>query len=448
MVQITREDKDTLYAVLKINVGNDDYRSRVDKVIKDYSRNVDLKGFRKGKVPKGVITNMYGTQLLAEELNKIVNEELNKYLEENKIHILGQPLPLEAENIKLEIEEKLNYEFMYELGLAPEIKMKSLSSYKVKKFKIKLSDKDITEEIDRLRLRFGKMSNPDDIQEGDTLYVNFRENRENGLEHDTTILIDHIKDKSLKTNILAAAKESTFQIDIHKAFDKEPAEINKHYLGQEDGSSPDTTDFTLTIKNINRMGAADMDQNFFDQVYGPGVVKTVEEFNEKMDTEYGEYLNGQANNLLNTELRNTLLDAVKMKLPDEFLKRWIKATNGKPISDEQLDGEYDIFTKDLRWSLIFNHLVKTLELEVTPEELEARTRESIIEQFRMYNNQTVPAEKIDNFARELMKDKEHLKRTYEEIMNRKFFDSVRQQATIKEKETSLTEFNKEIKKHQ
>jgi trigger factor len=447
MPEVIREDIDKLNTVIKINVANNDYEERLDHMIRDFGRKVDIKGFRKGKVPKSVVAKMYGNQILADELNKIVSEELNKYLEENKIEILGQPLPMPDENLRLEATEPLDYQFMYELGLAPEIKTKAVSALKLKRWKVKLSDKDLTEEVDRLRLRFGQMTNPDDIQETDTLYVNFKEEGD-GVDHDTTILLEHISDKSLLKKIVKSGKGDSFDINIQKVFSKEPEEINKHYLGLEDNMAPASTSFTMTIKNINRQAPADLDQAFFDQVYGPGAVETEEAFRERLSTEFGGYLDQQAENILSNDIRDMLLDNTKMDLPNEFLKRWIKETNGKPISDEQIEQEYDIFTKDLRWSLIFNHLAKELNLEVKPEEIEERTRESIIEQFRMYGNQNIPQEQIDEFSQQLLKDQEHIKRTYEELMNRKVFAAVKEQATIKEKETSLTEFNKETKKYQ
>jgi len=459
MIDISREDIDQLNAVLKIHVKEDDYLPKIESSVKEYSKKADLKGFRKGKVPPNVIKNMYGDQILAEELNKIVGEGLNNYLKENNVEILGQPLPKTDEELRVNASESKDYEFSFELGLSPEITLGTISSKtKFNKYKLLIDAKMLDEEIDNLRMKNGNMTNPDNIEEKDVLYLNFSEiddtkpssrdeEETEVLQNDVSLPLDMFTNKNLVKEILKAEKSDTFEIDIFNTFDKSEEEIRKNMLGLEsDDDRVVGAKFLMTIKNINRMMPCDIDQEFFNKVYGEGNVKSIEEFKGRLEKELSGYLDVQAGKKLEADIVEHMIKVTKFGLPDEFLKKWIIASNEKPISPKQLDDEYDNFAKNLKWSLIINSLAKDQDIKVKPEDVETRTRESIIEQMRMYGSQEIEAEHIEMYVKQMLQNEEHVKKIYEQLASEQVFDYLKSTYTIKEKKTSIDEFNKLLQK--
>ncbi len=446
MTKITRTDIDSLNAVLTIDVQDDDYRGRVDKVLKDYSKKADIKGFRKGKIPNKVISKMYGNQILAEELNKLIDEEMNKYLNENKIEILGQPLPKEGDEVNLDINKQDGYQFHYDLGLSPEIEIGKVSSkMKIQRHKIIPDKQTIQEEMDRVRIRHGKMSNPDDMEGNDILYVQLTEaNKEGGYETETSVPVDFFVD-ALKKKLLQMKKGDSLLLDMEKSFTKSPQEVRKHVLGISDESAVETgPQFNMLLKNINRPEKAPMEQEFFDALYGPGQVDSEAAFIERFEKEFDEFLDRQADTKLENDIIDNLLKDMPIKLPNDFLKRWIQLRNESPITPEQVEKDYEIFSRDLKWSLIVNSLVKQEGLEVKPDEIEARIRETINEQFRLYPQQGVTDKMIEDYSKNMLQNKDQVKKTYDQLLERKIFGHLKTAISISEKNISLKDFNKLI----
>ena len=447
MATITKEEIDALNAVVKINVDTTDYESKVDTAIKDYTKKIDLKGFRKGKVPKSVIKNMFGNQILGEELSKIVDEELNAWLKDNDVKILGHPLPKADAPVKPDINETQAYEFVYELGLAPDFEVnliKDKASFT--EYKISVDDDFINEQIDSMRKQHGKMTNPDDVQEGDVLYMEFVElengaPKEGGVEHTGPHPLDMIKDKKVHDKVLKWKKGDSMEMNLPSAFDKEMDDIAKHVL-QVTEEKEINPDFKVTLKNVNRADLADLDQEFFDKVYGEGVVNSEEELRAKVNEEVEPWLGQQADRRMFDDMVKEMIEKTEIPLPDDFLKRWIKLSNEKPVTDEQIEEEYDGFVKNLKWSLIVNKVTKEQGIEVTKEELEEQTRNMLRQQLAAYGSPIEDDSYLDQLGERFMQDEEHLRKTADQITSEKLFGFFKETFKLKQKDISYNDFIK------
>lgn len=448
MVTITQENVDKLNARIKINIKTEDYQPRIEQSLKQVRKQVDLKGFRKGMVPLGIVKKMHGNQILAEELNKLLNEELTRYLEDNKINILGSPLPDEDEKQEaININENKDYEFIYQLGLSPDFDLNILDAKTaVEQYKIKIDDTILKEETDRMRKQGGEMTNPTDaLQPDDVIYVDLEELddtgnvKEGGVTHSTAIDLDMIKDKAQLDKIMKLVIDESIQVDIFKLSDKSREEVLKHFLNMEDASIETGSNFRMTLKKINRVVPAEMNQEFFDKVFGKDTVKSESEFFEKLKEEMAKAYDRESEIKLHNDAIDLLLKEANINLPDDFLKRWILLSSENPTTPEAVEEQYEGFAKNLQWSLIVGKIKKEFDLEVTPEDIKSHTRETILNQFGL-GESGMENEQLDEWVNTVMKNKEHLQKTYDYLLGNKIFTLIKEKLTINTKEVSLDTF--------
>lgn len=450
-MNITKEQKGDLNALLTITVEPADYNPNVTSSLKKMSKQVSMKGFRKGMVPMGLVKKMYGQQVLVEELDKLIQDNLNSYLKENDIEILGNPLPTDDEAFNFDVNNaEAEYSFTYELGLSPEFSLDFIGKdTEVNKYKIAVDDKTLNEEVDRLRKRFGNTSNPEEgVEKDDVLVVDLKELDAEGNEkedgktnEDVALATDMVTDKQFKA-LKKLKVGDTVKVNLFELMDKTKEEIAKNLLNlKADELEGVNEEFNLTLKKINRMEPAALDQQLFDTVFGEGEVDSEEAFKEKIREEIAKAFDMQSEQRLGYDIVGALLDKAEMPLPEDFLKRWIKRTNEKPITDEQLENEFDGFTRNLKWSLVVNKLSKEHDIKVEVDEIKDHTREQILQQFGNLGG-NFPEEQMDQFVNSMLQNQEHVQKTYEALLDKKLVDHLKEQVTLKEKEVSLDEFSK------
>ena len=446
-MNITTENINDLNVLVKIDIASDDYMPKVENSIKDYSKKLNLKGFRKGKVPPQVVKKMYGTEIVAEELNKLVNENLSNYLKENKIQILGDPLPKEDGNIpSLDVNNPQDQQFVYELGLQPEIKIDMIETKaEVERYDIQLDDAVVNEEIERLQKRYGKMTNPEDIQENDVVYVELKELDENGavkdgcIENKPAIPLEELE-KSVRENVMALKKDESITIDVNEAFAKDKSQISQRFFNiPAEKLNEGNNQYQLTLKNVNRIEKAELNEEFFNKIYGEGTVTTEEEFRNKVKEELSEVLKINADRKLNNDIAEKLLDETNVELPDDFLKRWLKQTNPE-LSEQEIDEEYDPFVRNLKWSLIVNKLLEAGNINVERKDIEDRTKELIKMEYGLGGEDEGTQAYLNEFTNHLMKNEEHVRKIFDNIRDQKIFEYIKEQITIKDKNISYSEF--------
>ncbi|MBS7565284.1 trigger factor [Mucilaginibacter sp. Bleaf8] len=446
-MNISQEKTDNLNAVIKINIDAQDYQARVDKAIKDQAKKAQLPGFRKGMVPAGHIKKMYGKSILVDEINNLLSDTLNNYLNEQQLEVLGQPLPKVDETKEYNWDFNDNFEFNYEVGLAPEFAVNFSAEDTLTKYKIKVDDETLASRIKNLRRSYGKMTNPDVSADDDVLFgelVQLSEDGsvfEGGITNTSTIRLDQVQDEAIKASLIGLKKDDVIELDIQKAFNNEAARVAAVLKIEEAAAADLQSKFRFTVKNINRLEESDLDQAFFDKILGEGTVTTEEEFKAKITEELEGMMEQDADRKLQADMYTLALEKINFELPDEFLKRWLKATNEK-LSDEELNGGYDEFAKNLKWTLIGNKVVKENELEVKYEDVLDLAKQRIDAQFRMYSPQSISEDQLNQYAVQFLQDKENANRIFEEAKSEKVFDYLKGIVTLNEQEITFDEFSK------
>lgn len=446
-MNISQEKKDALNATLKISLSPADYQPQVDKAIKEQAKKAQLPGFRKGMVPAGHIKKMYGKSILVDEINTLLSDKLNKYIEEEKLEVLGQPLP------KIDDEKEYNwdfndeFEFVYELGLAPEFAVEFSSKDKLTQYVIKVDAETLASREKNIRRAYGKMTNPDVSAEDDVLYSDLVQLSpdgsvfEGGISNTTSVRLDQIKNEEVKKSLIGLKKGDVVTIDLKKAFENDAAKVAGLLKIEEDEAAELKSNFQLTVKNVNRLDEADLNQEFFDKLFGEGVVTTEEGFREKITEELETMMQQDSERKLQNDIYNYTLDKVQFELPDEFLKRWLKATNEK-LSDEELEGGYADFAKNLKWTLIANKIVVDNQIDIKYDEVFAYAKQSLNNQFRMYSQQSLTDEQLAQYTVQYLQNKENANKIFEEVKAVRVFDYIKSVITLDKKEILFTDFNK------
>lgn len=449
-MNITQEKVDDLNSILKVEVAKEDYLPVVEEAIKKYRKTVSMKGFRQGMVPTSMVKKMYGNSILYEEVNKLVTGQINEHIQESKLEILGQPLPKSDSNLSLDIQNPEDLTLEYELGLVPEFDTSFIGKdSKFPKYTVKLDDAMLEEEVDNLRLRHGEMGYPDDavVEEKDVLTMDILELangmiKEGGVHNNGPIGINIFKEDAQKQFIGMKPGESV-DVDLFEISDRDKESILKFVLDIKEGAPEGMeSTFRMTLEKIGRMTPSELTEDFFGKVYGPGVIETEEAFRTRLREDLENYFSQQADIKFKNDLTSSLLTNVKMDFPDTFLKRWIKVTNEKPISDEQVESDYENFTQGLRWSLITNKLGAENDIKAEKEDIEAHSMEMLRKQLEQYNPQgnTIGDEELKQFNASMMAREDHVKKTYEAVMEQKLFAFIEDAVTIEEKEVTLDEF--------
>ncbi|RZL69626.1 MAG: trigger factor, partial [Pedobacter sp.] len=361
-MNITQEKTGNLNAVVKIKIAPADYTGKVDKAIKEQAKKAQLPGFRKGMVPASHIKRMYGKSILVEEVNNLLNDTLSNYIAEQKLEILGQPLPKMDNERVFKWDNTDDFEFDYELGLAPAFDVNISSKDKFTQYIIKADQETLEERIKNIRRSYGKMSNPEASAEGDVLYAELVQLGadgsvfEGGITNTATLRLDQVSDKKILKSLVGLKKDDVVTVDIQKAFG-DAAVIAKALNISEEDATELKSNFQLTVKNVNRLEESDLNQEFFDKLFGEGTVTDEAGFREKITEEVEGMFKQDAERQLSNDIYEQLLTKHSFELPDEFLRRWLKATNEK-LTDEELAEGYDDFAKNLKWTLIENKIIK------------------------------------------------------------------------------------------
>jgi trigger factor len=446
-MNISQEKIDNLNAVVKININPEDYQPRVEKAIKEQAKKAKIAGFRPGMVPPSHIKRMYGKSILVDEINNMLSDTLNKYIEDEKLEVLGQPLP-KVEDIKeYNWDFADNFEFNYEVGLAPEFKIDFSSKDKLTKYTIKVDDETLASRIKNIRRSYGKMTNPDVSADDDVLYAELTQLSpdgsvfEDGITNTASVRLDQVEDKKIKASLIGLKKDDEVVLDIQKAFNNDAAKVAGLLKIDEETAADLKSKFSLKVKNVNRLEEGDLNQEFFDKLFGEGTVTTEAEFRAKITEELESMMVQDAERKLQDDIYQYGLDKVSFELPDEFLKRWLKATNEK-LTEEELTGGYKEFAQNLKWTLIENKIVKENNLEIKYEEVFALAKERLNQQFRMYSPQGIDEAQLGQYTVQYLQNKENANKIFEDVKALKVFDYIQSVITLDKKEILFSDFSK------
>jgi trigger factor len=443
-MNIKKDSIDELNAVLTIKVNN---------ILKDYRRKARIDGFRPGKVPQGLVNKMYRKPVLADEINKILAESLSKYLVNEKLNILGEPLPNAAKPVIIDWDHDTDFEFAFDIGLAPELDITVSEMDKIPYYLIIVDEAERNKQIDRISSRFGTLKDSEEVSENEMIKADMVEVDpegtpvENGIRvEDASISLELVKDDKTKKKFKGLKTGDQLVIDVKKAFENETdlAALLKIDKGKLTGINPD---FQVTLKLVSRFEKAAIDQELFDKVYGKDTVKSEEEFHQKVDEELKSAFEGNSNYKFSLDARDYYLNKFKQNLPVDFLKRWLMHSNEGKVTMDQIEKDFDHFVTDLKWQLIKGKTTRENQLKISEEELLTHAKEVIRQQFvQYYGIGEVPADMLEKYAKESLAREEEHNRYVESLNENKVYEFIRKTVKLDTKEITLEKFNKLFEK--
>lgn len=441
-MNISHKNIDDINIHIQVELAPEDYNPKVDKAIKDQAKSAKLPGFRPGLVPASHIRRLYGKSILFDEINRTVNDEIAKYISEKELEVLGQPLPIESEKDKdFKWDFTDIFEFTYEVGLSPEFEIPFTKDSEFIEYDIQVDANTLSERVKNLRRSYGKMSNPEVSEDGDVLYATLKQDKEDGIEKTASVRLDFVKDAKIKKSLIGLKKDDSVKLDVKKAF--EPKDL-AFLLGitEDEAEALDVTKFELTVQNINRLEEAELNEEFFNKLFPEGDVKTEEEFSTKVEEEIKVMLEQNSVQKVRNDMYKFGMENIQAQFPEEFLKRWLQATNPE-ITPEELEEGFSEFLDNLKWTILENRILKKNEIEVGYDDVMNLAKEKIKDQIRMYNIQDEPAEEeLTQYAMQLLQDREQSNRVFEEAKALKVYDFLKGLVKFKTKKIDYDKFLK------
>ncbi|MEO6730652.1 MAG: trigger factor [Ferruginibacter sp.] len=444
MATVARENIGLLNDKIIVKVSKEDYFPTFEKKLKEYSKTVNMPGFRKGMVPAGMIKKMYGPSIYTDEVLKTVEKQLYTYLDTEKPDIFAQPLALDADIRKLDLNNPADYEFGFEIGLKPNFEIAPLDKANVTLNKVKVTDEMVEEEVARMQIKGGKMTEPETISTNeDVLNILFSECNqdgvvtEEGIQKENSVILKYFT-PAIQEELKGKKKDDKIVALLGKAFEGDKLEMMVKDLGLENDPAATEKFFQLTIVKIGLVEKREMSEEFFNEVFPGAGVATEEEFRKKLKEEIEQYWEGQSRNQLHDQLYHYLLDETKIEFPAEFLKRWLQTGSEERKTAEQAEEEFPVFSGQLKWTLISDKLVKENNLQVTREELHESMKAEVM---RYFGNMTLGDDTswLDSYVERMMKDEKQVDATYRRLVTDKIFNFAQSQASPAEKEVTAEE---------
>jgi trigger factor len=438
-MNITKTQVDALNAIVTVAIAKEDYADKVNKVLADYKKNATISGFRKGAVPMSLIQKQYGKAVLLEEVNKILQTSLNNYLTTEKLDILGNPLPKVTESIDWDAE---NFSFDFELGLAPQFSVDLSAKNNVTKFKVIADDKMLNDQVDRIAKQYGKLISQDKVEKGFNVVGTFT-NEEKGINAPANFDLDIFADKKVAKSFIGKKVGDVVAIGTKGLFDDDHKLMDYLKIGHDEVHGLDIT-VNFTIEEINATEKAELNQELFDKLFGPGVVSSVEDLKAKIKEDAEARYEQQADQKFLNDVTDFLIENTKFDLPAEFLKKWIQTAGENPLSAEQAEEEYAKAEKGLRFQLIEGKVMAENNLQITFEDLKAHTAELIKKQMALFGQLNPSEDEINGIVARVMSNQDEVKHLSEQVMSEKLLNLYKEKVTAKTKEVNYEQFIKEM----
>lgn len=438
-MEIQKEQIDDLNAIVTVAITKDDYNDKVEKILKDYKKQADIPGFRKGQVPMGLIKKQYGKAVLVDEVNKLLQDNLNKYLTEEKLDVLGNPLPKQQDNFNWDSD---NFSFEFELGLAPSFEVALKTKKPVTQYNIVADKKMIDEQVDRIRKQYGKLINKEIISKDDEVNGVFV-NAEEEIENKTTLELSNIKSKKAIDQLVGKKVGDTVVLKTKGLF-KEDYNLSGALGISREKAEKLAIEVSFTIEEINERESAVLDQELFDKVFGKDVVSSEKELRDKIKEDSEKQFEQQSDQKLLNDITERLIETIKFDLPADFLKKWIQTTGENPLTDEEANDEYEKSEKGLRYQLIEGKIIKDNNIEIQFEELKEFAKGFIKSQMAQYGQLNPAEEELDGIAARVLGNQDEARRLSEQLMSQKLLSLYKEKANLKKKEVTYDNFVKEV----
>ena len=445
-MKITQNNINDLQAELKVVITPEDYQEKVDKELKNYRKNAEIPGFRKGKVPMSVINKKYRIPVLVDQVNKLLQEDLYKYISSEKVKVLGSPMPKDSQQVDWENTSTFTFEF--EIGLSPDLDVKITNKDKVKYYQIQADNKLVDNYANDIAKRYGAMSKPEISEEGDLVFCEIVQIdvdgnvMENGVRNEATVSMDFISDKKIKKQFIGVTEGDSFIVNVMKAFSNHTDLSSMLNITHDQLHDLSSEDFQFTVKNVSRIKPSEMNLELFEKVYGKDSVKTEKEFKARIKDEAERSFVPESDRMLKNDVVTYLIDKIKFDMPDEFLKRWLVHTSEKKVTLEQIESEYDMYSKSLRWQLIENNILENYNVKVSTEEVENHTKSLITMQMQQYGQPVPQEDKMNEIVASILKKEDERKKIYDQLYDVKSLEVYKENFKLTEKAISYDDFVK------
>jgi trigger factor len=453
MATVTQQDVAPLHKQLSVTLLKEDYLPSFEKSLKEHSKKANIPGFRKGMVPAGLIKKMYGSSLFTDEVLRSVDKEVFNYLETEKLDIFAQPLPVDMNLQQLDVNSPADYTFTFEVGMKPSVQLPDLGSQTPKRYRVEITDEMLAEEVERLRSRYGNMSEPESVEGDETvLNVTFIETDaegnevQGGIRKDNSLLVKYFNE-SIRPSLIGKKKDDTIQVSLEEAFGDKEREWILQDLGVDSATGKH---FKLLITKLGLVEPKELNEEFFTQLFQNEEIKTEEEFRNRIRQELQKQWDSESRNQLQHTLYHLLLDQTGINFPEAFLKRWLKTqgNEGKePKTDEQVEAEFPTFINQLKWTLIMDELQKQGNIQVSQDDVRQFAKQQLLGYMGMAAMDD-EQDWVRDYIDRMMKDRKYVEDAYNRLQTQKIFDWAETQVAAVETSISKEEFVHMNEEHQ
>lgn len=448
-MNVSLQNIDKVSALLTVKLEKADYQEKVEKSLKNIRQKAQMPGFRPGMVPAGLVKKMYGKSVLAEEVNKILSETVYKYIQDNKLNILGEPLPNEDKQPEIDFETMEEFEFLFDIALAPEFKAEVSAADKVDYYNIEVTDEMVENQVKQYTQRNGQYQKVDAYADNDMIKGLLAELDENGNTKEGGIQVEgavmmpaYMKNDEQKAIFANAKVNDVLVFNPNKAWDGNAAELASLLKIEKEAAPEVTSDFSYQVEEITRFVPGELNQEIFDMVFGKDNVKTEEEFRGKVKEVIAKQFVADSDYKFLIDARKMLTEKVgKLEFPDALLKR-VMLLNNQEKGEAFVEENYDKSIEELTWHLIKEQLVKANEIKVEQDDITNMAKETTRAQFAQYGMMSVPEDLLENYAKEMLKKKESVEGLVNRVIETKLAAALKTQVTLENKTVSAEEFNK------
>jgi len=438
-MNIVKEDINQTHAVIKVKIAPEDWKPKVDKTLKDYRKSANIPGFRPGMVPMSIISKRYGKAVLVEEINTLLSDSLTKYIKDNALRVVGEPLPIEN---KVDLDKEVEHEFGFEIGLVPDFNVPLSAKEKFTLLQPEIEESLIEEYIEELTNRYGVVTNPETTVDNDLIGGDFVELDDKGeilpegLFKASVVNIRKVSAEN-KQKFINRKKEDKIDLKLSE-LSSDPADIASMFGIPKEQAALLTNTFRFTITQIHHIVPAEVNQELWDKIYGPGKVNNSEDFRKRLKTELSSIFAPKGERKLNNDMMDYLIKNTTITLPNEFLKKWLTRMTKEPLTEAQLNIEYEAYTQSLKWRLIEDKIYKDHNITVTEEEV----KEYAHHLAHRYMGHNVPHEQVHEATKRLLQDEKEGNRMYERLYESKLIELLKKTYTIEPKEIKRDEYDK------
>lgn len=416
----------------------EDYAEKKKKELNRFRRDAQIRGFRKGMAPMSLIEKLHGGEALLHSINELVSDNLNKYIEDNKLAIIGEPLPDEDAESKNDFVNGEDFDFNFEIALAPKFEMEISAEDKIPYYTVTINDKEKEEYKTDIFKQFAKLESCGEAKADDFIIADLVQG---GKKAEATYISLKVLSDEAKSQFLGKKAGDEFDVDVVKIFPNEADRAALLKLKKEELAGTEPV-WHLIVKEVKNYVDAAPGQELYDQLFGKDKVKTEEEFETAIEERMKEEFRNESEYRFMLDAREYLLNKAGIAVPEDFMKRWLFSANEGKLSKEEIEKDFPLFVKDFKWQTVAGKIIADNKLEVKKEDIASEARKLARYQFAMYGLSSVPEEQLDKFTDVILNDEKHSRRIYEKAEENVVLDFVRRTATMEHKKTSSAKLRK------